>query len=170
MITVAFQFGGRPHLEKISRDFLSETLKGNDITWEELDCTNKTIGKGFNELIEKVKTKYVLWTPDDFAFFSNGDWIGKSIRILENRPDIGFIDLRKERDGESPWSIDSREFIGNQSFYITHSWDNRGFNLTPFIMKTEDLKKLLPLDESDTTGNVAESSGYERYKKIDHKL
>jgi len=165
-LTIIYQHGGREYIDAVCREFLFDSLYPYQCDYIYNDCTNTTIGKGFNELVNQVKTKYVIWTPDDFVFFPNGDWVNKAINILKNRPDVGFIDLRKEKDSESPWSIDSREFIGNQSFFITHSWDNRGFNLTPFMMRTEDLKKILPLDENDTTGNIAEASGQQRFKTL----
>ena len=164
-LTIVFQFGGRKYLERISRDFLKESLGAfKDYEWVELDCSGMSIGEGFNRLASQVKTEYVLYAQDDFGFFPNGDWVEKAIKILENRKDIGIIDLRKERDNETPWAIDSREWIDDMSFFTIYSWENRRFNLTPFIMRTEDLKKIVPLDESQTRKNGAEYSGIENYR------
>jgi hypothetical protein len=122
-LTILFQYGGRPYLEKIARNFLMESLKSSgdinlDIDSIELNCVNKTIGQGFNELIDKVRTDFVIWTPDDFGFFPNGNWIALAIKILKENPDIGIIDLRKERDNAISWKIHKK----------------RKFNLTPFTI------------------------------------
>lgn len=164
-LTILFQYGGRPYIEEFARDILDEST-GDGIEAVDLNCSDKTIGQGFNELVSSCKTKYMLWTPDDFGFFPNGDWVNMAIKILENRPDVGLIDLRKERDGESPWAIDGREWIGDMSLFIIHCWDDRVFNLTPFIARTEDIKKILPLDEQDKTGNVAEASGIDKFRNL----
>jgi hypothetical protein len=167
-ITILFQFGNRKYIEDICRKFLNESIVSNlseayICEWKELDCTNISIGKGFNQLVNSVETEYVLWTPDDFAFFPNGTWIDKALKILYNRKDIGIIDLRKENDGETPWMVDKREFIEDQSFFLCRRWADRRFNLTPFIARTEDIKKILPLNEQDETGNIAEAEGYIRW-------
>ena len=164
-ITILFQYGGRNYIESICSRFLKESLGDYPYNWLQWNCTNLTIGRGFNELVNRATTEYLLWTPDDFAFFPNGNWIEQAIDILENRPDIGIIDLRKEQDGETPWMIDKRDYIGDQSFFICRRWADRRFNLTPFIARTEDIKKILPLNEQDTTGNIAEADGYNRWDK-----
>jgi hypothetical protein len=161
-LTIAFQYGNRDYIEQICRKFLNESLTGS-YEWIQENCTDITIGKGFNKLVDRVKTEYVLWTPDDFAFFPNGNWVNQSINILKDRPDIGIIDLRKEQDGETPWMVDKRDYIGDQSFLICRRWADRRFNLTPFIARTKDIKKILPLNEQDTTGNIAEADGYNKW-------
>lgn len=164
-LTVTFQFGKRPYMEKIARDFLKESLGDFEYEFIDLDCSNKTIGQGFNELIGQVKTEYVLHTLDDFGFFPNGNWAEKAIRLLELRKDIGFITLRKEKDNESPWMIEEKGMVEDISYYIIHNWGDRNFSFGPFIMRTEDLKKILPVDEKDKHGNVAEDSARERFKR-----
>lgn len=168
-LSILFQHGGRKKLADICKNFLNESLAYSayfsKCEEHKLDCTNITIGKGFNLMVNNCKTEYLLWTPDDFAFFPNENWVEQAINILKNRPDIGIIDLRKEQDGETPWMIDKRDFIGNQSFFICQRWADRKFNLTPFIARTEDIKKILPLNEEDTTGNIAEADGYNRWPK-----
>lgn len=164
-LTICFQYGGRKYIEDICRKFLIESLFENNPEWKEVECTDLTIGQGFNKLIESVDTEYVLWTPDDFAFFPNRNWVTQSINILKNRPDVGIIDLRKENDGETPWMVDKREFIGSQSFFLCRRWADRRFNLTPFIMRTKDIKELCPLIDTDTTGNITEADGYNRWNK-----
>lgn len=165
-LTIVSQLGKRNKLSWIFNRFLDESL-GNfkDFKKKYRDCSNETIGYGFNRLIEDINSEYVLWTPDDFGFFPNGNWVEQAINILENRKDIGIIDLRKENDGETPWMIDKRDFIGNQSFFIVQRWADRRFNLTPFMMRTDDLKKLIPLNEDDKTGNIAEADGYNNWDK-----
>jgi hypothetical protein len=163
-ITILFQYGNREYIERICRKFLEESFVGS-YDWLQADCTDLTIGEGFNLLVSQVKTEYLLWTPDDFAFFPNGNWMEQSINILENRPDIGIIDLRKENDGETPWMVDKREFIEDQSFFLCSRWADRRFNLTPFMARTEDIKKILPLNEQDETGNIAEADGYNKWDK-----
>jgi len=164
-LTIIFQFGKRKYLERIARDFLKESLGDYPYEWIELDCSGLTLAQGFNRLVEQVKTEYVLYAQDDFGFFPNGNWVEKAIKILENRKDVGIIDLRKERDNETPWAIDKHEKIGNMSFYIIRSCADRRFNLTPFMMKTKDLKKIMPLDESETRKNGAEYSGIQNYRE-----
>jgi len=164
-LTILFQFGGRRYLEQICRDFLKESLEDYLYEWIELDCSGLTLAQGFNRLVEMVKTDYVIWTPDDFGFFPNGSWAEKAVKILEERKDVGIIDLRKERDNETPWAIDRREKIGNMSFYIIRSCADRRFNLTPFMMRSKDLKKIVPLDESETRKNGAEYSGIQNYRE-----
>jgi hypothetical protein len=164
-LTIIYQYGGRKNLEGITRNFNREVMPIR-YNFIDLDCTNISIGKGFNDLVSQVKTEYVLWAPDDFMFFPNGDWIQKAINILKYREDVGIIDLRKEKDGESPWMIDSRQFLGDESFFICQRWADRSFNLTPFIMRTSDLKKICPLDENDNTGNIAESVGQDNFRKL----
>ena len=166
-LTIIFQFGGRKYLEEIARDFLKESLgEFTDYEWIELDCTNLTIGKGFNQLVSQVKTDFVLYAQDDFGFFPNGNWVEKAINILENRKDIGIIDLRKENDGETPWMVSKRDYIGDQSFFVCQRWADRKFNLTPFMMRTEDLRNIIPLNKDDTTGNIAEADGYNKFPNL----
>lgn len=168
-LTVLFQYGQRKYLERICRDFLKESLGNYPYEFIDLDCSNLTIGTGFNRLVEQVKTEYVLYTMDDFAFFPNGNWVEKAIRLLELKKDIGIITLRKERDNQSPYMIDSREIVENISYYIVKNWGDRDWHFSPFIMRTKDLKKIVPLDESDKDGNIAEMSGVENFKKLNLK-
>ena len=165
-LTVLFQYGGRKYLEKICRDFLKESLGDYPYEFIDLDCSNLTIGAGFNRLIEQVKTEYLIWTPDDFAFFPNGRWAEKAIKILEKRKDIGIIDLRKERDNEVPWGIIEK----NQDYLIIKRIGNRVFNLTPFMARTKDIKKIIPLDTSETRKNGAEYSGIMNFRRLNLKL
>jgi len=165
-LSVIFQFGQRPYLEKIARDFLKESLGDFPYEWIELDCSNLTIGAGFNRLAEQVKTEYVMNTLDDFGFFPNGNWAEKAIKILESRKDIGLVNLRKEKDNEGPWSLDSREWAGDVPFFTYYAWAGRGFSFNPSIMRTETLRKIIPLEEKDPHGNVAEAVGWERWKKL----
>lgn len=168
-LDILFQYGGRKYIEQIARHFLAESLTCENV-WHELDCSRKSIGEGFNELARMAKNDYVLWTPDDFGFFPNGDWADMAMDILDKRQDIGIIDLRKERDNETPWSIDHRAFIGDQSFFIVKRWEDRGFNLTPFIMRRQDLLRIIPLDESGRRKNGAEWSGIENFKQLNLQL
>ena len=163
-LTIVFQYGGRPYLEQIARDFLKESLTC-EYEFIDLDCSDKTIGRGFNELIGQVKTEFVLWLPDDFGFFPNGDWAEKGMKVLENQ-DIALIDLRKEKDNERPWMMAGRE----DGYFIVKNWDDRIFNLTPFMARTETIRKIIPIDEADTTGNIAEASGYEKFRRLDLKV
>ena len=168
-LTVIFQFGCRPYIEKIARDFLKESLGEFDYEFIDLNCSNLTIGAGFNKLVEQVKTPYVLYTMDDFAFFPNGNWVEKAIGILEKKEDINIIALRKEKDNESPWMIDCREIVDDISYYRIMRWGNRCFHFSPFLMRTEDLRKIVPLDETDIHGNIAEASGIEKAQKLNFK-
>ena len=165
-LSVIFMYGGRPYLERICRDFLKESLGDYPYKFIDLDCSNLTIGAGFNRLVEQVKTEYVLYTMDDFAFFPNGNWVEKAIRLLELKKDIGIITLRKERDNQGPYMTDRRVMIENISYYIVKHWGDRDWHFSPFIMRTADLKKVVPLNEKDPHGNIAEASGVENFKKV----
>lgn len=176
-LTIMFQFGGRPYIERITRDFLKESLgKFKDYKWIELDCKNLTIGAGFNRLAEKVNTPFAMNVLDDFGFFpykhgdETGDWVNKAITILENRDDIGIINLRKEYDHKYDWKIKSHEKVKGIPFYIYKAFANRGWSFNPSIIKTEVLKKIIPLDEKDKSGNVAEAVGWENWQKLGLKV
>ena len=174
-LSIIYQHGGRPYLESITRNFLIESLgEFKDYEWIELDChkNNLTIGAGFNRLVEQVKTEYVMNVLDDFAFFpykhgdKSGEWVNMAITILENRDDIGIINLRKEYDHKYNWTIKSHEEVKGIPFYIYEAFANRGWSFNPLIMKTKVLKKIIPLDEEDKTGNVAEATGWENWQKL----
>lgn len=166
-LTIMYMYGGRPYLDRISRDFLMESLGDfSDYEWVELDCLNLTMGAGFNRLVEKVNTEFVLYALDDFAFFPNGNWVDQAIQILDERHDVGMIDLRKERDGERPWILIEREMAGNLFFYTFLPWDNRGFCLNPSMYRTETLKQIVPIKEDDLTGNISEADGWDKWKEL----
>ncbi len=165
-LSVTFQYGGRPYIEKIARDFLKESLGDIDYEWLELDCSRLTIGAGYNRLAEQVKTDYVITVLDDFGFFPNGDWVEKGIIILKNRSNIGRIHLRKENDYKELGTLGGREEVKGVHFYIYNAWDNRGWSINPSLMRTETLKKIIPLDEKDLSGNIAEKTGWDRWKDM----
>ena len=172
-LTIIYQFGGRPYIERITRDFIKESLSDFiDYEWIELDCSNLTIGKGYNELIKQVKTEYVMTVLDDYAFFPtplknpNGDWVSDAITILDKRRDIGLINLRKINDNEELGKNGSIEQVENTSFMNYEPFGNRGWSFNPSIMRTEVLKQIVPLDENDISGNIAEASGWGKWYKL----
>jgi len=176
-ITIIYQFGGRPFLEAISREFLRESLgEFKDYEWIELDCTNLNIGAGYNRLAEQVKTPFVMTVLDDFGFFpatlqdQTGNWIKDAITILEDRKDIGVIPLRKENDCVDLGKYGNKEVANGVSFYNYEPFYNRGWTINPCIMRTEVLKQIIPLDENDKTGNVAEQTGWDNWKKLRLKV
>jgi len=172
-LTILFQFAGRPYLEKIARDFLEDSLgKFKDYDWIELDCSNLTIGAGYNRLVEQVKTEFVMTVLDDFGFFpatigdESGQWVKDAITILDERRDIGVIQLRKENDCVELGKLGEIEKVKDTSFINYKPWDNRGWVINPIITRTEVLKQIVPLDELDTGGNVTETSGWDKWKKL----
>ena len=50
-------------------------------------------------------------------------------------------------------------------YFVMGTWDNRGFILNPFMMRTETFNKLLPLKE-DENGDIVEADGYEKFKVL----
>ena len=176
-LSIIYQFGGRKYLEKISREFLKESLgEFKDYEWIELDCTNLTIGTGYNRLVEQVETEYVMNVLDDFGFFpykhgdKTGAWVNMAMTILDKRRDIGVINLRKEHDRKELDKIIGHEEVDGVPFYLIEAFNNRGWNINPSMMRTEDLKKIIPLDENDLSGNVAEATGWDNWKKLDLKV
>ena len=138
----------------------------DDYEWIEADCSGLTIGQGFNKLAQQVKTEYVMYLQDDWGFFKSEGWIEKCLKILGSHRDIGFIRLRRDRDGQMDEIYEKRKFVDdNTPYYVIGTWDRRGFTLNPFVMRTEDLKKLLPLDENVKHG-LAEISGWTKYREL----
>ena len=145
-------------------DLLGATINSllNTITypyWEMIIYNHdESIGKGWNQLRQRINGEYVLWCQDDWYFIEKWDWIEKAIEILDNNKEVGIVRLRKESDGQNH----EKEIKKIKNGYLVNCIGG-GFTMNPFIAKKEIMIRLGVVDERKIHGK-AELSIRERYK------
>jgi hypothetical protein len=96
--------------------------------------------EGYEKLFASAKGKYIFQCQDDYFFFPTSpqykNWIQTAINILEENPEVKFVRLRVDHDGqvEGP---KVKEVKGGE--IVSHV----GFTLNPWIAKPETIQALL---------------------------
>ena len=115
--------------------------------WEMIIYNHSDIQeKGFLKLLNTVKGEYIFYCEDDWFFLPQGkgdqDWIQKAIGILDKYPEIKFVLLRQDEDGQSGSPV-IRE--------IENGFEVRGysFGFNPWIAKTETVKRFCEIAKKD---------------------
>lgn len=107
----------------------------------------------------EVETEYVLHCEDDWEF-SNGPFMERSLRVLEERPDIGIVMIRRS-DVAHPLQPDvlcTRNGVHYQKPVLGWSpgkgskevWN--GFTLNPGLRRMSDYRRMAPYAECRHTG------------------
>lgn len=119
---------------------------GIDIT---LILNSQNIGQvaSIDKAYSLVKTEYIFHCEDDWEFFDSG-FMEKSLKLLEDSPNIVNINIRVRFDGEigsfhpvtepkrSPAGVEFRQYIpGHQGRWHGFSWN-------PGLRRLSDYKKI----------------------------
>ena len=99
----------KSNIEQLIRDYQRNydkiILQFNDINRGQPDNIDK--------LYSMVKTPYILHVEDDYIFDGNKDFIQNAIDVLEERPDLHYVWIRKlDNYRESHNTPDARAFMG----------------------------------------------------------
>jgi len=157
LLTILILSSNRLDLLRATISSLTETMIYPH--WEMIIYNHdESIGKGWNELIKRIRGEYVLWCQDDWYFIENWDWIERAIDILDRDKEIGIVRLRKDSDGQH----EEKEIGKVGSGYIVDCIAG-GFSMNPFIARADLFKDLGEADETHKKG-VAEISLREKYK------
>jgi len=108
--------------------------------------------EGMNKLVEMWDGEFLLHCQDDWFFFPQpdckSDWINWGIEILEKYPEVRYIVLRVDSDRDCSTTI-VKEVEPNGMIV-----KGLGFQLAPFIARTETVKRVLKVvaeDKEDIT-------------------
>ena len=92
--------------------------------------------EGLIKLINQANGEYLFNCEDDWFFMEKGNWVARSISILDKNPTVGMVKLRKEGDGQPEHRVIES---------IEHGViiDDCGYSNNPFIARTSDIQKVL---------------------------
>ena len=118
---------------------------------EHIKVTN-TPNIGQYRVIEKFvnenKAKYYLHLEDDWLFNNSYDWIGKSIEILKNNPDVIKVICRADAVHPCEFNADG--------WGVLHPWNDpwkghlwHGFGWNPGVTRLDYLKKIGPFSKTE---------------------
>lgn len=114
-------------------------------------------------LLSKVQTEYVMSLESDWCFYRNPGFIEKSMKILEENPQIHQVWIRDHTDHCHPLS-DEIEVSGIKVREVTHGYLKHwnGWSWNPALRRMSDIKRFFPngliehRDEIDQAKHVAQ--------------
>lgn len=110
-----------------------------------------------DRIYQEVKTEYIFHNQDDWEFVGGGDFIQKSIDILEEFPNIGIVCIRRD-DMEHPFMPEIYStrtdvkfqkvvpgWVHGNPCYQNDGWF--GFTFNPGLRRKSDYEKMKPLSQ-----------------------
>lgn len=130
------------------------------IKWQ---FSNERVGyaESLDRLLKKVETEYVFSTEEDWLYYHNPGFIERSIKILEENPDVHQVWIRDEKDHGHPLSqeLTVSGFKVKQPLHgYRKIWN--GYSLNPALRRMSDIKRFFPnglveyRDEADQAKHV----------------
>jgi hypothetical protein len=150
------------HNDGTDRFFGKIMKEFTQINWH---FSGKIIGyaASLDYLLSKVETEYVMNLESDWLFYKNPGFIEKSLRILEDHPEIGQVWIRDPSDHGHPLTEET-ELSGIKVQGVTRGYRRHwnGWSWNPAVRRMADIKRYFPnglvehRDEIDQARHVAQ--------------
>lgn len=157
----------------------NETIEKYGKSFDDMSCPSQKRGysAALDWCFDGVETEYVYTTEDDWSYYKNPGFIEKSIKILDEHPNVHQVWIRDHNCTRHPLSPRVRRLSGISIKEVKKGYQGvwNGFSLNPGLRRISDLKRFFPNglaeygDEIDCARRTAEF-GYNAVALMDTSI